>query len=57
MDEHQESETTLGSTIVATARATGSFNNPFDRVDFWMEDVNGPLEAPGDCQGPRWPGR
>ena len=21
--------------------ATGSFNDPFDRVDFWMMDVNG----------------
>ena len=35
----QESETTLE--VVATAAATGSFNNPFDGVDFWMMDVNG----------------
>ena len=35
----QESETTLE--VVATASATGSFNDPFDRVDFWMMDVNG----------------
>ena len=27
--------------VVAEAVATGSFNNPFDRVDFWMMDVNG----------------
>ena len=37
--ENQESETTLE--VVATAAATGSFNNPFDGVDFWMMDVNG----------------
>ena len=36
---NQESETTLE--VVATAVATGSFNNPFDGVDFWMMDVNG----------------
>ena len=37
--ENQERETTLE--VVATAVATGSFNNPFDGVDFWMMDVNG----------------
>ena len=36
---NKESETTLE--VVATAVATGSFNNPFDGVDFWMMDVNG----------------
>ena len=36
---NQESETTLE--VVATAAETGSFNNPFDGVDFWMMDVNG----------------
>ena len=35
----EKSETTLE--VVATAKETGSFNNPFDRVDFWMMDVNG----------------
>ena len=40
MDANQERETTLE--VVATADATGSFNNPFDGVDFWMMDVNGP---------------
>ena len=37
--DNRESETTLE--VVATARATGSFNDPFDGVDFWMMDVNG----------------
>ena len=37
--DNRESETTLE--VVATAAATGSFNNPFDGVDFWMMDVNG----------------
>ena len=27
--------------VVATATATGAFSEPFDRVDFWMQDVNG----------------
>ena len=36
---NQESETELE--FVATADATGSFSEPFDRVDFWMQDVNG----------------
>ena len=46
--DNQESETTLE--VVATAAATGSFNDPFDGVDFWMMDGERcPLEAPGDC--------
>ena len=36
---NRESETELE--FVATADATGSFSEPFDRVDFWMQDVNG----------------
>ena len=27
--------------VVATAAATGGFSEPFDRVDFWVQDVNG----------------
>ena len=27
--------------VVATADATGAFSEPFERVDFWMQDVNG----------------
>ena len=38
-EANRESETTLE--VVATAAATGSFNKPFDGVDFWMMDVNG----------------
>ena len=38
-EANRESETTLE--VVATAAATGSFNDPFDGVDFWMMDVNG----------------
>ena len=38
-EANRESETTLE--VVATAVETGSFNNPFDGVDFWMMDVNG----------------
>ena len=38
-EANRESETTLE--VVATADETGSFNNPFDGVDFWMMDVNG----------------
>ena len=50
--DNQESETTLE--VVATAAATGSFNNPFDGVDFWMMDVNGahwklPVTASGEA--------
>ena len=38
-DDNQESETELE--VVATADATGAFSDPFERVDFWMQDVNG----------------
>ena len=34
-----ETETELE--FVATATATGAFSDPFDRVDFWVQDVNG----------------
>ena len=36
---NQESETELK--FVAEADMEGSFSEPFDRVDFWMQDVNG----------------
>ena len=36
---NRESEAELE--FVATADAVGSFSEPFDRVDFWMQDVNG----------------
>ena len=39
VEANRETETTLE--VVATADETGSFNNPFDGVDFWMMDVNG----------------
>ena len=38
-ESNRESETELE--FVATADAAGSFSEPFDRVDFWMQDVNG----------------
>ena len=38
-DANQESETELE--VVATADAVGAFSDPFERVDFWMQDVNG----------------
>ena len=38
-DANQESETELE--FEATATATGAFSEPFERVDFWMQDVNG----------------
>ena len=34
-----ETETELK--FVATATTEGAFSDPFDRVDFWVEDVNG----------------
>ena len=34
-----ETETELE--VVATATNEGAFSDPFDRVDFWVEDVNG----------------
>ena len=38
-DANQESETEIE--LVATADADGAFSDPFERVDFWMQDVNG----------------
>ena len=37
--EDEETETELE--VVATATNLGSFSEPFDRVDFWVQDVNG----------------
>jgi hypothetical protein len=37
--DNRESETELE--FEARAGATGAFSNPFDRVDFWIQDVNG----------------
>ena len=37
--DDDETETELE--VVATAAATGAFSNPFERVDFWVRDVNG----------------
>ena len=38
-DANDDRETELE--FVATAAATGSFSDPFDQVDFWVQDVNG----------------
>ena len=39
MTDVEETETELE--FVATADDPGAFSDPFDRVDFWVEDVNG----------------
>ena len=36
-----DAETETELEFVATATATGAFSDPFDRVDFWVQDVNG----------------
>ena len=38
-EANRESETELE--VVATADAVGAFSDPFERVDFWVQDVNG----------------
>ena len=40
-DEGDDAETETELEFVATATATGGFSDPFDRVDFWVQDVNG----------------
>ena len=39
LEANRKSKTELE--FVATANAIGSFSDPFDRVDFWVQDVNG----------------
>ena len=36
-----DAETETELEFVATTTATGAFSDPFDRVDFWVQDVNG----------------
>ena len=36
-----DAETETELEFVATATAAGAFSEPFDRVDFWVQDVNG----------------
>ena len=38
-DDNEETSTELE--VVATAGADGAFSDPFERVDFWVRDVNG----------------
>ena len=50
--DNRERETELE--VVATANETGTFSEPFDRVDFWVQDVNGPSWMLGsDTSGER----
>ena len=39
--EAVEDETETELEVVATQTGTGTFRNPFERVDFWVRDVNG----------------
>ena len=39
--EATDPETETELKVVATAKATGGFSEPFDQVDFWVQDVNG----------------
>ena len=40
-DDAVEDETSTELEVVATAGGDGAFSDPFERVDFWVQDVNG----------------
>ena len=40
-DDAVEDETSTELEVVATATNAGAFSDPFERVDFWVRDVNG----------------
>ena len=40
-DEAWPSETSVKIEVRASADDPGTFSNPFERVDFWMTDING----------------
>ena len=40
-DDAVEDETSTELEVVVTAGGDGAFSDPFERVDFWMRDVNG----------------
>ena len=40
-EDEEDFETSVKVEITALAAAAGTFRNPFERVDFWVTDVNG----------------